>query len=62
METEPNLTHNEAWTTAFYDKAVVGSANALVGGWGNTGGGVTFIVMVSLYDSLRLNGLSQHVA
>jgi len=52
----------QAWTTAFYDKSVVGSANALVGGWGNMGGGVTFVVMVSLYDRLRHDGLSQHVA
>jgi NNP family nitrate/nitrite transporter-like MFS transporter len=27
-----------------------------------TTGGITFVVMVSLYDALRLGGLSQHVA
>lgn len=27
----------QAWTTLFFDKNVVGSANALVGGWGNLG-------------------------
>ena len=28
----------QAWTTVFFDKKVVGLANALVGGWGNSGG------------------------
>lgn len=27
----------QAWTTAFFDKNIVGTANALVGGWGNLG-------------------------
>jgi len=51
-----------ASTTAFFDKSVVGSANAFSAGWGNLGGGVTFVVMVSLYDQLRKAGLSQHNA
>ncbi|OCH89835.1 nitrate transporter [Obba rivulosa] len=52
----------QAWTTAFFDKRVVGRANALVGGWGNSGGGFTFIIMVALYNKLRLDGLSMHSA
>lgn len=28
----------QAWTTAWFDKSVVGRANALVAGWGNMGG------------------------
>jgi len=52
----------QAWTSAFFDKNVVGTANALVGGWGNMGGGATFAIMVSLYQSLRHRGLSEHVA
>ncbi|KAI5995345.1 major facilitator superfamily domain-containing protein [Pisolithus orientalis] len=52
----------QAWTTAFFDKNVVGTANALAGGWGNAGGGVTFIIMVSLYNSLVSDGLTPHVA
>lgn len=52
----------QAWTTAFYDTTVVGRANALVGGWGNSGGGFTFIIMVGLYNKLRSDGLSQHSA
>ena len=31
----------QVWTTGFFDKNVVGSANALAGGWGNAGGGIT---------------------
>lgn len=52
----------QAWTTAFFDKNVVGTANALVGGWGNMGGGITFIIMVSLFQQLVHSGLSEHVA
>jgi len=35
------------WTSRMFTKEVVGTANALVGGWGNLGGGVTQIVMGS---------------
>ncbi|KAI6148502.1 major facilitator superfamily domain-containing protein [Pisolithus tinctorius] len=52
----------QAWTTAFFDKNVVGTANALAGGWGNAGGGFTFIVMIALYNSLISDGLTPHVA
>ncbi|CAL1702990.1 unnamed protein product [Somion occarium] len=52
----------QAWTTAFFDNNVVGTANALVGGWGNSGGGFTFIIMVALYDRLVKDGLSSHTA
>ncbi|THG93793.1 hypothetical protein EW026_g7541, partial [Hermanssonia centrifuga] len=48
----------QAWTTAFYDLPIVGRANALVAGWGNAGGGFTFIIMLALYDRLRTDGLS----
>ena len=27
----------QAWTSCFFDKNIVGTANALVGGWGNMG-------------------------
>lgn len=36
------------WTTDMFCKEVVGTANALVGGWGNLGGGVTQLVVGSL--------------
>lgn len=31
----------QVWTTGFFDKNVVGTANALAAGWGNAGGGIT---------------------
>jgi NNP family nitrate/nitrite transporter-like MFS transporter len=33
------------WTSRMFTRSVVGTANALVGGWGNLGGGVTQLVM-----------------
>lgn len=36
------------WTSRMFTKEVVGTANALVGGWGNLGASVTQIVMGSL--------------
>ncbi|KAI0695731.1 major facilitator superfamily domain-containing protein [Cytidiella melzeri] len=52
----------QAWTTLFFDTTVVGRANALVGGWGNSGGGFTFVIMVALYNRLREDGMSAHSA
>lgn len=36
------------WTSRMFTKEVVGTANALVGGWGNLGAGVTQLVMGSM--------------
>ncbi|KAH9931316.1 major facilitator superfamily domain-containing protein [Fomitopsis serialis] len=52
----------QAWTSAFFDKRVVGRANAIAGGWGNSGGGFTFIIMLAVYDRLIRDGLAKHVA
>ncbi|KAF9480636.1 putative high affinity nitrate transporter [Pholiota conissans] len=52
----------QAWTSAFFDKNCVGTANALVGGWGNMGGGATFAIMTSVFQSLTARGLTPHVA
>ncbi|KAJ7139302.1 nitrate/nitrite porter [Mycena epipterygia] len=52
----------QAWTSCFFDKNIVGTANAFVGGWGNMGGGATFAIMVSTYSGLRSDGLSEHSA
>jgi MFS transporter, NNP family, nitrate/nitrite transporter len=52
----------QSWTTTFYDTNIVGRANALVGGWGNSGGGFTFIIMVGLYNQLISDGLTPHKA
>ena len=35
----------QCWATRMFTKEIVGTANALVGGWGNVGGGVTQIIM-----------------
>ncbi|KAJ3268995.1 hypothetical protein HDV01_001950 [Terramyces sp. JEL0728] len=45
----------QVWVTAFFDKSVVGTANALAGGWGNAGGGVVFFVMPAVVNSLVQN-------
>lgn len=58
----------QVWCTGFFDKKIVGTANALAGGWGNAGGGITLyvehctcliiwltclsFVMPAVYDSL----------
>ena len=53
----------QVWSTGFFDKNVVGTSNALIGGWGNSGGGITYFLMPLIYDSLRADqGLSSHVA
>ncbi|GAA5967836.1 hypothetical protein JCM11641_005781 [Rhodosporidiobolus odoratus] len=51
-----------AWTTTFFDKSIVGTANSFVGGWGNLGGGVTFVVQVALFQRLVDGGISGHSA
>ncbi|KAF2011727.1 nitrate transporter CrnA [Aaosphaeria arxii CBS 175.79] len=48
----------QVWTTSFFDKNVVGTANALTGGLGNLGGGITYFVMPAVYNSLVQDGLS----
>ncbi|KAF2121743.1 high affinity nitrate transporter NrtB [Lophiotrema nucula] len=52
----------QVWTTGFFDKNVVGTANALTGGLGNLGGGITYFVMPAVYSSLRSNGLNKSKA
>lgn len=53
----------QVWSTGFFDKSVVGTANALMAGLGNAGGGITYFVMPALFDSLvTQRGLTPHVA
>jgi MFS transporter, NNP family, nitrate/nitrite transporter len=40
----------QAWTTALFSRNVVGSANAIVGGWGNMGAGFTNLIMPRIYN------------
>ena len=42
----------QVWTTGFFDKNVVGTANALAAGLGNAGSGVTYFLMPAILDSL----------
>jgi NNP family nitrate/nitrite transporter-like MFS transporter len=41
------------WATQMFSPSVVGTANALTGGWGNMGGGITYLVMPAIYEGLR---------
>ncbi|RPA71698.1 nitrate transporter [Ascobolus immersus RN42] len=53
----------QVWSTGFFDKDVVGTANALMAGLGNAGGGITYFVMPAIFDSLvEKQGLTPHVA
>jgi len=52
----------QVWSTGFFDKNVVGTANAVAAGFGNAGGGVTYFLMPSIYDSLLNRGLTPHTA
>lgn len=53
----------EVWSTAFFDKSIVGASNAFAAGWGNAGGGITYFVMPAIFDSLVDNhGLDSSVA
>lgn len=52
----------QVWSTGFFDKNVVGTANALTGGWGNAGGGITYFIMPAVLDSFVSRGYSDGVA
>ncbi|KAK3113733.1 hypothetical protein LTR53_008671 [Teratosphaeriaceae sp. CCFEE 6253] len=52
----------QVWTTGFYDKNIVGTANSLTAGLGNAGGGITYFVMPAVYKSLVAEGLPSHKA
>ena len=50
------------WTSSMFTKEVVGTANVVVGGWGNLGGGVTQLVMGSMLFPLFKTGMSAEQA
>ena len=53
----------QVWTTGFFDKNIVGTANSLSAGFGNAGGGVTYFVMPAIFNSLvQKQHLTEHVA
>src|ERR1700759_763976 len=41
----------QVWSTGFFDKNIVGTANAFTGGFGNAGGGITYFVMPAIFDT-----------
>ena len=49
---------SQYWMNAMFSKNVVGSANAIVGGWGNLGGGITQVEPSS--HILKTNLFSSH--
>ncbi|KAI0200354.1 nitrite transporter [Astrocystis sublimbata] len=50
------------WCTGFFDKNIVGSANAIAGGWGNAGGGITYFIMPAVFDSIKGRGYDDGTA
>ncbi|CAF0896429.1 unnamed protein product [Adineta steineri] len=53
----------QVWINQFFDKNIIGLANALAAGFGNAGGGVTFFLMPAIVSSLmNNNGISQYWA
>ncbi|KAI1607871.1 major facilitator superfamily domain-containing protein [Exophiala viscosa] len=52
----------QVWSTGFFDKNIVGTANAVAAGFGNAGGGVTYFLMPAIYKSFLKRGLKPHEA
>jgi NNP family nitrate/nitrite transporter-like MFS transporter len=50
------------WTTQMFNNDIVGSANAIAGGWGNLGAGITTIVMALICDGFHKAGIAKNVA
>lgn len=50
------------WTSHMFASDVVGSANAIVGGWGNMGAGVTYLLMPLVVKCFETVGLSQSIS
>ncbi|CAK7220551.1 hypothetical protein SBRCBS47491_004226 [Sporothrix bragantina] len=46
----------QVWSTAFFDKNIVGTANAMTGGFGNAGGGITYFIMPAVHE-VRLSSI-----
>jgi NNP family nitrate/nitrite transporter-like MFS transporter len=45
-----------------FNTKIVGTANAMVGGWGNLGGGFTFLLMPGLFQLMKVIGADEFLA
>ncbi|CAG2257383.1 NRT [Mytilus edulis] len=52
----------QVWTSIMFNSKIVGTANALVGGWGNLGGGFTFLFMPAIFQLVKLAGADAFLA
>ncbi|VDI73182.1 MFS transporter, NNP family, nitrate/nitrite transporter [Mytilus galloprovincialis] len=50
------------WTSIMFNSKIVGTANALVGGWGNLGGGFTFLFMPAIFQLVKFAGADEFLA
>eukprot|EP00127_Corallochytrium_limacisporum_P007475 Clim_evm20s252 gene=Clim_evmTU20s252 len=50
------------WTSLMFSSNVVGQANAMVGGWGNLGGGATYLIMPGILLVMEAAGLGEDKA
>ncbi|KAK3098284.1 hypothetical protein FSP39_017955 [Pinctada imbricata] len=50
------------WTSVMFNSKIVGTANAVVGGWGNLGGGFTFILMPGIFEGVKAAGADPFLA
>lgn len=53
---------SQAWTTNMFKKRCIGSANAIVGGWGNLGGGSIQAIMVAIFAGIQSWGATSERA
>lgn len=52
----------QAWTTNLFSANVLGTANAIVGGWGNMGGGFSYLLMPQILAAFIAMGVPEHIA
>jgi NNP family nitrate/nitrite transporter-like MFS transporter len=47
----------QQWVGSMFNVKIVGTANAIVAGWGNAGGGAAQIIMPAIYEGIRSSGV-----
>lgn len=53
---------SQAWVTNMFQRRCIGAANAIVGGWGNLGGGSIQAIMVIIFAAMQRWGSSSEQA